>query len=418
MSATSNTKPLTVGTTVLVALAAFSSGMAFIVPMTFTLAHRIGYLYPGRDYRLGWVLAGAALISVLIGPVVGLFSDRHRSRFGRRRPFMLGAALVGLAGLPFIVTAQSANALMLGWLITSAGWGTAMITVMFTVADIAPPHQRGRLTGFAGMGTQLSPVVGVPLVGLFSDNHLMMFAITSLVGLIGLFIFCWRLQEADSRSLPDAPPLSMRIIISSFVFNPLRHRGFAYAWLGRFCFFFALGMASTFQTFFYAQRLGLSLTDIVPILTLISALSALPTIFGAVLMGRISDRVGRGPINIFSALSYALGSAILAFAHNLPLLIVGALFTALGFATFMAVGEATVLDVLPDPKQPGRYLAINQFAQRAPSAIAPMMAPVLMALGSGNYANYTAMMLGAGLCGLLGGLAMRRASSFAKPITH
>ena len=40
-----------------------------------------------------------ALLSVVLVPVVGYHSDRHRGRWGRRRPFLLAAAPVGAAAM-------------------------------------------------------------------------------------------------------------------------------------------------------------------------------------------------------------------------------------------------------------------------------------------------------------------------------
>lgn len=401
---------LSKGTTALIGISAFGAGMAFIVPLLFTLAHRVAELYPGRDYLLGSVLAGAAVVGILMGPIVGMFSDRHRSRFGRRRPFMAAGAAVGLAGLPILAFAPSLPILTLGWLVASAGWATAMSMVLFTVADVAPPHQRGQLMGFVGMATQISPVAGVPLVGLVTGHPGFMFGVPTVIGIAAAAVFCLRIKEADTSKLPPAAKVTFRTVLASFLFNPMRHRGFAYAWAGRFMFFLGMGMAISFQTFFVAQRLGIPVSEIMPVVATISLFTAVPAMLGSVVLGRVSDKIGRGPIIAFATLVYASGSLVLALAGAMPTLIGGTMMTALGFAAFMAAGQATVLDVLPDHRQTGRYMAINQFAQKAPTAFAPLLGPALMSLGSTYYANYTALMLGAGLCALFGGLFMFRAT--------
>jgi len=76
---------------------------------------------------------------------------------------------------------------------------------------------------------------------------------------------------------------------------------------------------------------------------------------------------------------------------------------SLGIATFSAVGQAVVLDVLPErDSQAGRYMAITMFSQKIPGVIAPAFAPLLLGLwGTGE--NYTTLYVMAGLLALAGG---------------
>jgi len=400
------------GSIALIALVAFGAGTAFIVPMVFSLAIRVDAIYPGRDYLLGFATGTAALLGLFAGPVAGLFSDRHRSRFGRRRPFMVASALVGVAGLPILATADSLMMLAAGWLVASIGWSTLMATVQFIVADIVPPHQRGRVSGLVGMSMQIAHVAGLPLVGAVAGSSWGLFAIPTAVAVVCLTVFCVRVRERDTRDLPAPPPITGRDVAASFVFNPLRHRAFALTWTGRFMVFFGMGTTATFQAFFVAQRLGLAVSDVAPTLTLISGVALVPAIGGAIGLGTISDRVGRTPIITVACALYVTGVSVQAFAWALPALLAGQILASLGFAAFIAVSQATVLDVLPGRgRHTGRFLAINQFAQKLSASLAPLLAPVLMGIGGTEHANYTALFLAAAGCGVVGGVLMRRATS-------
>ncbi len=412
---TSELPRLRLGTVAVVALAAFGGGMAFIVPMVFTLALRVDELYPGRDYLLGFVLGAAAILGIASGPVAGMLSDRHRGRWGRRRPFMVASAVVGLLGLPILALAPNLQVLALGWLVASIGWNTVMSTVMFVVADRTPPSQRGQLTGLTMMAVQVSPVLGVPLVGMVAGNPWLMFAAPMLIGVVAVAVFCLVVREPDNRDAPEPAPITGRMIAGSFVFDPRRHPAFALAWSGRFLFFLAIGMTMTFQTFFYAQRLDVPVADIAPTMALISAVTLVPAMIGALGLGHLSDRIGRGTTVVGAAVVYAIGAVVQAFATTLPVLITGAILVALGFAAFGAVSQATVLDALPGiGRQTGRFLAISQFAQKLSGSIAPLVAPALMGLGGGEHANYTALLLVAGVAGLAGGGIMARAARLVR----
>src|SRR5438128_2297474 len=99
----------------LISLANFGVAMAFIVPMSYSLAVRISQLAPGHEELLGYVTGTAQFISIAASPLVGVWSDRLRSRLGRRTPFMIAGALLGMLGLLGIALAPSVLLVGVGW---------------------------------------------------------------------------------------------------------------------------------------------------------------------------------------------------------------------------------------------------------------------------------------------------------------
>jgi MFS family permease len=156
--------------------------------------------------------------------------------------------------------------------------------------------------------------------------------------------------------------------------------------------------------FFVAQRLALPVADVAGVLALTSSLSIVSATLGAIGGGWLSDRLRRRkPLILIGALLFAAGCAVSAFAYGLPLVIAGTLLSSLGIASFSAVGQALVLDVLPEREtQAGRYMAITMFAQKIPGVIAPLAAPAVLAIGSGGQ-NFTALYLTAAALAVVGG---------------
>lgn len=60
---------------------------------------------------LGTAMAIAKTVSAAAGPIVGSLSDNSRSRFGRRRPFLLLGVAVGAVAMPLLWTPPSLNPL-------------------------------------------------------------------------------------------------------------------------------------------------------------------------------------------------------------------------------------------------------------------------------------------------------------------
>ncbi len=92
-----------------------------------------------------WI--AAPLTGLLVQPVVGHFSDRSRSRFGRRRPFIAIGALLTSLGMLALGFAQSLAAAVAGlWLLTAAA-NITMQPLRALLADILPADRRA--AGFA-----------------------------------------------------------------------------------------------------------------------------------------------------------------------------------------------------------------------------------------------------------------------------
>lgn len=400
-------KPVSRATVTLLVMATFGGGMAMIVPMAFSLALRLNELAPGREEFLGYMLGVGALCSLIAAPLTGIFSDRMRSRWGRRRPFTVIGTVVGLAAIPVMAFAPNVVLLGAGWVLSTVGWGTAVGSIGNYQADNLPGFQRGKVSGLTGLTMQISPVIGIILVGRVTADPLWVFLLPAAIGtlLVGAFVIC--APEKDSRGTALSGPLSIGSVFRSFVFNPKQHPAFAWTWAGRFVFFLGLSFTTSYATFFYAQRLNISVAEVSTVIAVISAVSVLSSTAGALGGGWFSDRANRRqPFILLGTVIYAAGTMVSAFSHDLITLIAGSFISSLGIAVFISVGQALVLDVLPHREtQAGKFMAISSFSQKIPAALAPGLAPALLSIAvAGTDKNYTALFLAAGALALVGGL--------------
>ncbi|MDJ0458629.1 MFS transporter [Arthrobacter sp. NQ7] len=396
--------PVGRGTIVLLMTAIFGGSVATIVPMAFTLALRLDQLAPGGEELLGYVLAANAISQLIATPLTGILSDRTRTRWGRRRPYTVGGLVLGIASVPIMIYATTVPALAAGWVLTSLGFGTALGSVGSFQADRLPQHQRGKVSGLAGMTMQTAPVAGVLLAGAVSQDQVLVFLLPALAGVLGLLAFVVFIPEMDSRHLRPPSPLSTGALLRSFGFNPRRFPDFAWNWLGRFIFFIGISFTTSYTSFFYAQRLGLPVAQVVTVVATVSGLSVLGAMGGSMTGGWLSDRFQRRrPFIFLGAAVYAAAAVVLALSWGMPMLLVGGFLNTCGIAMFSAVNQAMVLDILPDREnQAGRFMAITTFSQKIPSALGPVAAPLILA--AGQQANYTSLYLSAAGLALAGGL--------------
>lgn len=396
----------------LLVLAQFGVFLAFITPLAISLSIRLAQLAPGHEHYLGYITGVGAAVVVVVGPTVGVLSDRTRSRFGRRRPYLVGGMVVGVVSLLVMALAPSVLVLGLGWVLAQLGWGSALGALLNSQADRLPEEQRGKVAGLAGFATLVAPVAGVVLAGQLARDDLLLFLVPGAVGVVLVTLFAVLVREPDSRGLIADGPLTVRALMGKYVFDPRRYRDFSWAWLGRFLFYFGLTLNTTFTAFFFAARLGVSVQDAAGTLAAVAGLGVLATAAGALGGGFLSDRLRRRkPFVLAAGVVFAMGAVIMALAEELPLLFAGSLTTSVGLGMFSAVDQALGLDVLPErDTSAGRYMAIFGFATSIPQAVAPLVAPAFLAVGVAGQ-NYLLLYLVAAVFTLVAGFAVLRVRS-------
>jgi MFS family permease len=396
------------GSIALMMIASFGASMGLMVPLTYALALRISDLAPSNEEVLGYVTGAAQLVYVGLSPLIGMWSDRTRSRFGRRGPFMVAGAVLGLAALLLVAAAPTIALIGLGWVFGMIGWATAGGAVQNLQADLVPEEQRGRVSALTGLTTQIAPVIGIGVAYAVSSSTFLVFAVPGLIGAALLLLLPLLGREGSSRDLVPSARVTARDLFAGFVFDPRRHPDFGWNWLGRFVFFMGLYCNTTFGTFFYAQRLDLPVREVAGVVASIGILGVLAASVGAIAGGFLSDKLRRRKLFTFiGAVLFVAGAFVDAFSYSLAPLIVGAVLMQLAIAVFAAVDQAIVFATLPDPAQAGRYLAVVAFAQKIPSAVAPLVAPLIITIGAtGGEKNYTLLYLCGAALAMAGGLTI------------
>ena len=100
---------------------------------------------------------------------------------------------------------------------------------------------------------------------------------------------------------------------------------------------------------------------------------------------------------------YGVAMFAIAIASTFNGFLVGMAIGGLGFGVYMAVDLALVADVLPDKHNAAKDLGVFNIAGALPFAVAPAIAPAILAIGSSNYGALYAV---AGVCAIVGAAAI------------
>src|SRR5450756_2385138 len=111
--------PDTVGSLRHTALSAFWFGSNFLwIPLTTVLIQsQIDEVVPkgSQNTAIGVALGFGGVLAMTVPPLVGAWSDRLNTRFGRRRPIMVAGTLLTIPGLLILVAANNYLEIVIGY---------------------------------------------------------------------------------------------------------------------------------------------------------------------------------------------------------------------------------------------------------------------------------------------------------------
>ncbi len=190
--------------------------MALLTPTSLPLALKIRQVDPeGAVVSLSLVVGAGAFIAVVANPFFGRLSDRTTSRFGMRRPWILGGAVAGTLGLLIIAVAPNVPMVLAGWCVAQLSFNALLAALAALLPDQVPVEQRGRVAGLLGVSLSAGLVGGAFLAQTVSESVFLMF-MAPAAGMVFVAVLAAVLD--DRRQSPEyiPPPYTLREFLGSF----------------------------------------------------------------------------------------------------------------------------------------------------------------------------------------------------------
>lgn len=188
--------------TFLIGFGFFASSLAWNLYNTFVPV-LLNERYIQNTAVIGFIMTIDNIFGVIFQPLVGQVSDRTRTRFGKRMPYIiLGIPICAFAFL-FIPRTSSLTAMMAVIIIFNLVMSLWRSPVVSLMPDLTPPFLRSKANGvinmMGGIGGIIAFLVGGMLSNWGGDNMpFLMGSIVMMIALVILFIF---IKEPDSRRL-------------------------------------------------------------------------------------------------------------------------------------------------------------------------------------------------------------------------
>ncbi len=331
-----------------------------------------------KELLLSVVLFVGAMISLLANPVWGAFSDRTRSRFGRRVPWVVGGVVVGAMGLLLLSVADGAYSMILAWSLVQLALNAAWAGGTAAVPDQVPVARRGLIGGMIAIAGTVGVLLGIKIAEL-TGSIAQGYVVIAVVMLVLSVPYVLGSRDIALPAGHELEPMDWKSLLRSFWISPSEHPDFAWAWLTRFLVNLGNWIALNYLFYYLTDGLGFSDSEATANLGVLVLIYGGTTVATTVAVGWWSDRIGRRKVFvIWSGVLIGASMLVLGLWQDWPGALLAAVILGAGFGVYQAVDFALITQVLPAAAGRAKDLGVINIASALPQVIAPAVAGLVL----------------------------------------
>jgi len=355
-----------------------------------------------KNTYLGGLTFAGLILAMIVQPLAGALSDRSRSRWGRRRPWIVVGTLLGLACLAGMALASSFWGLMAGYLCLQIASNAAHGPAQGLIPDLVRPERRGLASGIKNLfdmgGLVVTSLLAGQLMG--SGNPTLAFALAGGVLVASALVTVLFTPEPPAPmaggSDDDLPGL-LRVEWG-------RYPAYTRLIISRFLILLGIYAVQSFAQYYIRDWLGLpNAAQVTGNLLAGIGLALTLLVFPA---GWLSDRIGRLPLNLLAGGLAAVGILSLLLVQDVTALYLSGAIVGMATGIFVSVNWALATDLIP-AAEAGKYLGLSNLATAGAGAASRLAGPLIdgiNALHPGAHLGYPVLFVVAAASTLLGTL--------------
>ena len=356
-------------------------GLALSLAITMVSAYAPPLIAELSSAGVAGAIIGAEGVFALLVPVaVGARSDRTRSRFGSRMPFLAAGTLLMVVALLVLPATRSLLVVALALCVFYIGYFTSYAPYRALYPDCIGSAHQGRALGFQSTLREIG--LGVALVGgglLFATGRALPFVVAAVVVALIMVVFVVRVRDPALGPAPELGPVERKALRRNAwraSLEVLRRREDVRRLLAANALW-ELGQAAlkSFAVLFVIEGLGRSAS----FASLVFAVVAATAIGAALVGGNLADRRGYRVLVLPSVVLYGLGAIAVGLTQSVVVL---AAVPVLAFAAAMTTTLSFAwLSRLTADEEHGLTAGLFGLSQGAGIVAGPVLAGLAVELG-------------------------------------
>ncbi len=351
------------------------------------LNHKVLQLVPERAATaLGFTTFAGLIVASLVQPIVGVFSDRTRSPWGRRLPYFVIGTLGVIACLYLIALAPVWGMVVVGILIIQVFSNVVQGPWQALIPDQVPEHQRGRAASMKGFFEIVAALAGGYAAGSIVAQYVKWGEVAVVVAVsvpVVIYLIALVVTAIGAREVPEAADNAPQRTIGealakTFYVDFRSYPAFGWWFANRLLFWAGLLMLRTFLLLFVVSVVGLSEAQAQRYVAQLNIVLGVALVLVMIPSGWLSDRFGRKPLVVASGLLAGVGTAlILLSGSNLTAITAAGAVVGIGTGIFISANWALVTDIVPDDEA-ARYLGMANIATAGGSGLGRLLGALLI----------------------------------------
>ncbi|MCS7011327.1 MAG: MFS transporter [Anaerolineales bacterium] len=347
---------------------------------------------------LGFLGFVGLLVAMVVQPIVGVLSDRARTKLGRRLPFIIGGAVLIAFSLFLLAAAPALWILLLGVILIQFSSNILQGPWQALIPDLVPEHQRGTASSLKAVMDIVALVVGGMVAGKilsagierFGNNGVYLAAaaptVVFFVFVILTAIWAREGTEAGFGPAPTAQKTVGEALKGAFYVNFRENKTFGWWFANRILFWGAFIAINSFLINYLVDVIKMTETEAQAFYGNLKVILGGALIVLALLSGWLSDKFGRKPVMLIAGLVAFAGAFALLFVRERTLITVAGGVVGMGIGAFLSASWALATDIVPRDET-ARYLGIANIATCIGSGTARLLGgvfidPINQVLGS------------------------------------
>ena len=341
------------------------------------------------------------LVAMVVQPIIGVFSDRARTKLGRRLPFIIGGAVLIAASLFLLAAAPALWILLLGVIFIQFSSNILQGPWQALIPDLVPESQRGMASSLKAVMDILALVVGGAVAGMllggtgmarWGANAVYVAAAVPTILFFVFILFTGVWARENPETIPESGIAAEKTISqalkSAFNANFRERPVFGWWFANRILFWGAFIAINSFLINFLVDVIKMSQSEAQSFYGTLKIILGGALIILALTAGWLSDKFGRKPVMLIAGLVAFIGAFALLFVRDRTLITVAGGIVGMGVGAFLSASWALATDIVPR-QEAARYLGIANIATCIGSGGARLLGGVLIdpinrALGSSS----------------------------------